>query len=77
MLYIVKAIEEDLDFGCEERNADDPVKAVVHLVSEDGEESILRMEDALLYQRGINEGDRVCFDKHHQLEKAANHQIKE
>lgn len=77
MVYTVKAIEEDLDFGCEERSADQGVKAVVHLIAEDGTESILKMEDALLYQREINEGDRVCFDSHQQLEKVNEDQIKE
>ena len=31
MKYQVMRIEEDLDFGCEERGADEPVMAVVVL----------------------------------------------
>lgn len=77
MWYTVKMIEEDLDFGCEERSADDPVKAIVHLIAEDGSENISRMEDALLYQRDIKEGDRVSFDKNQKLEKVIDRQIKE
>ena len=46
MSYIVKRIDEDLDFGCEER-----------------------AEDAMLYERNINEGDKVYFDKDNKLEK--------
>lgn len=69
MLYTVKSIEEDLDFGCEERSADNPVQAIVHLISEDGGESIMKMEDALLYQREIDEGDKVVLDENQQLKK--------
>ena len=32
MIYTVKRIDEDLDFGCEERAKDAPVMAVVTLV---------------------------------------------
>ena len=32
MKYTIKRIDEDLDFGCEERVADAPVMAVVTLV---------------------------------------------
>ena len=38
MIYIVKRIDEDLDFGCEERAKDAPVMAVVTLVDSSGEE---------------------------------------
>ena len=34
MKYQVMRIEEDLDFGCEERGADEPVMAVVVLKDE-------------------------------------------
>ena len=37
MKYQVMRIEEDLDFGCEERGADEPVMAVVVLKDENGE----------------------------------------
>ena len=38
MIYKVKRIDEDLDFGCEERAKDAPVMAVVTLVDSSGEE---------------------------------------
>lgn len=69
MIYTVKKIEEDINFGCEEREDSSPVEAIVCLVSEDGMESVVRMEDALLYQRDINEGDIVYLDRDHRLEK--------
>ena len=39
MIYTVLNIEEDLDYGCEEKAEDQPVMAVVTLRSEAGEES--------------------------------------
>ena len=38
MKYTVKRIDEDIDFGCEERSADAPVMAVVTLIDEAGQE---------------------------------------
>ncbi|MBP3462109.1 MAG: hypothetical protein J6J72_00770 [Tyzzerella sp.] len=69
MMYTVKRIEEDLDFGCEEREEGAPVMAVVTLVDSFGEEMRVKAEDAMLYERDINEGDKVYFDKD-KLEKA-------
>lgn len=68
-MYTVKRIEEDLDFGCEEREEDASVMAVVTLVDSFGEEMRVKEEDAMLYERDINEGDKVYFDKD-KLEKA-------
>ena len=62
-IYTVKRIDEDLDFGCEERAKDAPVMAVVTLVDSSGEELRVKAEDALLYKNNINEGDKVCYDK--------------
>ena len=36
MMYTVKRIDEDLDFGCEERLDDAPVMALVTLVDSSG-----------------------------------------
>ena len=69
MSYIVKRIDEDLDFGCEERAEDAPVMAVVTLMNSSGEELRIKAEDAMLYERKINEGDKVYFDKDNKLEK--------
>ncbi len=63
MIYTVKRIDEDLDFGCEERAQDAPIMAVVTLVDSSGEELRVKAEDALLYKNNINEGDKVCYDK--------------
>ena len=68
-MYTVKRIEADLDFGCEEREEGTPVMAVVTLVDSFGEEMRVKEEDAMLYERDINEGDKVYFDKD-KLEKA-------
>lgn len=62
-MYTVKRIEEDLDFGCEEREEGALVTAVVTLVDSFGEEMRVKVEDAMLYERDINEGDKVYFDK--------------
>lgn len=63
MIYIVKRIDEDLDFGCEERAEGSPVMAVVTLIDSSREQLRVKVEDALLYKNNINEGDKVCFDK--------------
>lgn len=68
-MYTVKRMEEDLDFGCEEREEGAPVMAVVTLVDSFGEEMRVKEEDAMLYERDINEGDKVYFDKD-KLEKS-------
>lgn len=70
MIYTVKRIDEDLDFGCEERLADVPYMAVVTLIDSSGEELRIKEEDAMLYERNINEGDKVRFDTNDKLEKA-------
>ena len=71
MFYIVNKIEEDLDFGCEERPEGAPVMAVVTLADEEKKELVLRHdhEDALLYERNINENDRVYIDEDGTLQK--------
>lgn len=70
MIYTVKRIDEDLDFGCEERAEGAPVMAVVTLADPSGQETTVKAEDAMLYNRNINEGDRVYFDEKNMLEKA-------
>ena len=69
MIYIVKRIDEDLDFGCEERAERAAVMAVVTLINSAGEELIVKSEDAMLYERNINEGDKVYFDEENKLGK--------
>ena len=69
MNYRVVRIEEDVEFGCEERKEVDPVMAVVRLEDEDGDVKIVRQRDQMLYDRDINEGDRVWFDERQELVK--------
>ena len=69
MIYTVKRIDEDLDFGCEERAEGVPVMVVVTLMNSSGEEVTVKSEDAMLYERNINEGDKVYFDEENDLDK--------
>ena len=69
MMYTVKRIDEDLNFGCEERPDDVPVMAIVTLVDSSGKEVTVKAEDARLYERNINEGDTVCLNVNNKLEK--------
>lgn len=70
MKYQVVRIDEDIDFGCEERSADEPVMAVVVLQDENGNESRIRQEDQMLYDRNIEEGDTVILNENGELRKA-------
>ena len=67
MKYQVMRIEEDLDFGCEERGADEPVMAVVVLKDENGTESRIRQENLLLY--GGIEGKHYVLNENGELRK--------
>ena len=53
MNYRVLRIEEDVDFGCEERKEGDPVMAVVRLEDEDGDVKIVRQRDQMLYDLSL------------------------
>ena len=70
MQYKVLKIEEDIDFGCEERQPGGKLRSVVLLEREDGCEMSLRHDDGLLYERDINEGDLVTLDENRELWKA-------
>lgn len=70
MQYKVLKIEEDIDFGCEERQTGEKLMSVVLLEREDGCEMSLRHDDGLLYERDINEGDLVTLDENRELWKA-------
>lgn len=76
MRYTVKRIEEDLNFGCEERLEDAPVLAVVTLIDEEGQEMELRQPDQMLYDREINEGDVVFLDEKQELQKVLQQKSK-
>lgn len=51
MQYKVIRIEEDMDFGCEERQPGERLMSVVILESEDGREISLKHDDERLYER--------------------------
>ena len=72
MQYKVLKIEEDMDFGCEERQPGEALMSVVLMEDENGNETSLRHDDGLLYERDINEGDLVTMDGQHQLWKLYN-----
>lgn len=61
MRYRVVRIDEDIDFGCEERKEGIPVMAVVLLEDENGNQQYIRQIDQYLYDNDINEGDPVQF----------------
>ncbi|MDO5338054.1 MAG: hypothetical protein Q4E89_11495 [Eubacteriales bacterium] len=67
--YQVHRIEEDVDFGCEERAQGSPVLALVTLRDENGFEKRLLVPDQLLYDRDINEGDFAVLDENGELWK--------
>lgn len=66
MIYKVLRIDEDLDYGCEERAVR---LAVVSLEDEEHKCILYKEEDDLLYQRNINEGDYVMIDSEGHLYK--------
>ena len=60
--FIAVKIEEDVDYGCEERPEGAPVMAVITIRDMAGEEQIIRYPDTKLYEMGVNEGDRIFWD---------------
>lgn len=70
VIYRVVRIDEDVDFGCEERKPGAPVMAVVTLESADGECWSFKQEDQMLYERSIDEGDYVIMDEEGKLKHA-------
>ena len=70
MNYKVMRIDEDLDFGCEERPEGMPVMAVVTLADELGQEQTMKVPDRELYEKNINVGDTVIMDENGSLQKA-------
>lgn len=69
MKYIVERILEP-DYGCEERPDDYVAMDRVILKDEEGQEISLKIPDKELYDKDINEGDCVYFDKENQIIKA-------
>lgn len=69
MQYKVIRIEENMDFGCEERQSGERLMSVVILEREDGREISLKHDDERLYERDINEGDIVTLDENREIWK--------
>ena len=67
MTFTVLKIEEDLDFGCEERPDGASVTAVVTLQDSLGNQTTVRQPDQMLYDRKIDVGTRVIFDEQGKL----------
>ncbi len=61
MVYRVLCIDEDIDYGCEERQLNSEVQAIVTLEDENGAKSKIRVADGYLYEAKIEEGDMVVF----------------
>ncbi len=60
-MYRIIRIEEP-DFGCEGRMEGQAVMDTVILRNESGQEIVKQMEDSLLYERDLNEGDAVMIE---------------
>ncbi|MDO4633775.1 MAG: hypothetical protein Q4B01_07975 [Eubacteriales bacterium] len=70
MIYEVIKIEEDIDFGCEERSDDQPLLAVVTLKNSAGETIVRKFPDRELENEQIQSKDRVIIDENGKLCKA-------
>jgi len=66
--YIVRQIIEP-DYGCEERPDNYIAMDKVILRDDDEQEIIKEIPDAELYEKDINVGDRVYFDRENQIVK--------
>lgn len=69
LIYKILRIDEDIDFGCEERPDSSPVMAVVTLRDERGLEKQIRVEDQFLYDNDINEGSQVVICENGAIQK--------
>lgn len=68
MNYQVKQIEEP-DFGCEGRPEGEKVKDLVILEDRSGKEKVVKVEDAFLYEKNIQEGNLVTIEEDGLLQK--------
>ena len=72
VVFKVSRIGEDIDYGCEDRLEHTPVMAAVFLTDpKTDKEYIVKVSDASLYEKNINEGDFVTVskDRHWSLTK--------
>lgn len=71
-IYKIIRIDEP-DFGCEGRPDGQPAMDKVRLVDERGQELIIEVPDALLYQFELDEGDTASYSDERGLEKITPH----
>lgn len=64
--YKITRIDE-ADYGCEGRPEGEEAMDSVWLEDENGEVHIVKVADALLYERHLDEGSLVTFDEKNQL----------
>ena len=69
MIYTVRDVLEDIDFGCEERPEGAPVLAVAILEGDDGSITHLKVPDRMLQEWEIEKGTRVSLDESGFLKK--------
>jgi len=70
VIYKVRDILEDVDYGCEERSKDAPLLSEAILEDTSGGKRYFKMPDVLFQERGILEGDYVYIDEYETLQKA-------
>ncbi len=64
MADIFKIVKiEEPDFGCEGVPEGELIRDEVTILGQNGKEFIMRVEDKLLYEKDLNEGDSFMIDE--------------
>lgn len=64
VVFKVSRIGEDIDYGCEDRLEHSPIMAAVFLTDpKSGKEYIVKVADASLSEKNIQEGDLVTVSR--------------
>ncbi len=70
MQEIFKIIRiDEPDFGCEGLPDGQALKDEVTIETQSGSQYIMKIEDALLYEKALNEGDRFTVDENGNITK--------
>ena len=70
MQEIFKIIRiDEPDFGCEGLPDGQALKDEVTIETQSGSQYIMKIEDALLYEKAFNEGDRFTVDENGNITK--------
>ncbi|MBQ1388429.1 MAG: hypothetical protein IIY78_02270 [Clostridia bacterium] len=73
MSEIFKIIKiDEADFGCEGVPEGQPIRDSVVIENESHNEFIMQIEDSLLYEKDLNEGDRFTVDENGNIVKVTN-----